>query len=40
MDPLIQSFATTLCTYALDKGAEFVKDVGPKALDPGRCLHW
>jgi len=34
MDPLIQSFATTLCTYALDKGAELVKDVGPKALDP------
>jgi hypothetical protein len=33
MDQLIQSVVTMLCTYALDKGAELVKDVGPKALD-------
>jgi hypothetical protein len=36
MDPLIQSVVTMLSTYALDKGAELVKDVGPKALDSAR----
>ena len=38
MDPLIQSVVTMLSTYALDKGAELVKDVGPKALDTAKKM--